>query len=203
MARYGMVIDLEACLGCSACSLACKVEYGTPKGIFWHRVVQKEIGKWPNANRQFLPMLCMQCQDASCVQVCPTGASSRDLETGIVNMDYDKCMGCRYCEIACPYDARSFIEHKDIYFPEYGPTPYEEIMYKKHQEGVVEKCNFCLDRVKKGEKPVCVATCPAYARHFGDLDDPNSEVSNLITKRHGYQLMAELGTNPSVYYLPG
>jgi Fe-S-cluster-containing dehydrogenase component len=200
MTRYGMVIDTKRCLGCNACTLACKVENGTPRGVFWNRVVQKEIGKWPNANREYLSVPCMHCKNAPCVEVCPTGASFKRSD-GIVAVDYDKCMGCRYCETACPYGARTFIDAIRGYYDK-GLTPYEQVMYPKHQAGVVEKCNFCMDRVAKGQEPACVATCPSYARFFGDLDDPNSEVAQLIAERHGYQLKAELGTNPSVYYLP-
>lgn len=201
MARYGMVIDLKRCVGCQGCTLACKIEHGTPRGIFWHRVLQKEVGKWPNATRVTLPMPCMHCANAPCVSVCPTGASYKRPD-GIVAVDYAKCMGCKYCEQACPYGARTFVKEIKGYFqPELSLTAYEEAMYKQHQAGVVEKCNFCLERLAKGEQPACVATCIAHARFFGDLDDPNSDVAKLIARRHGYQLKPELGTNPSVYYL--
>jgi Fe-S-cluster-containing dehydrogenase component len=200
MARYGMVIDLSRCVGCHACAMACKAEHGTPSGVWWGKVLTRETGKYPSARIIFWPVLCMHCQNAPCVEVCPTGASYKRAD-GIVAVDYDKCMGCGYCRIACPYDARSFVEKIEPYFPEFGLTPYEDLMYQKHQEGVAEKCNFCLDRVAQGEEPACVTTCPALARYFGDLDDPNSEVSKLISRRHGFQLLPELGTNPSVYYL--
>jgi len=198
--RYGMVIDLKMCTACHACAMACKAEHGTPPGMWWSKVLPKEIGKYPNARIVYTPVLCMHCQKAPCVDVCPTGASHKRAD-GIVVVDYDKCMGCGYCRVACPYDARTFVEKIEPYYPEFGFTPYEDLMYQEHQAGVAEKCDFCVERVEKGEQPACVATCPAYARHFGDLDDPNSEVSKLIAERHGYQLLPELGTEPSVYYL--
>jgi molybdopterin-containing oxidoreductase family iron-sulfur binding subunit len=179
------------------------MENGTPRGVFWTKVVQKEIGKWPTSNRQYIPMPCMHCKNPPCVDACPTGASYKRPD-GIVFVDYDKCMGCRYCEAACPYGARAYIDKIDGYYTKYGLglNPYEEVMYKKHQVGVEEKCNLCVNLVTQGQLPACVATCPAYARYFGDLDDPSSEVSRMIAERHGYQLLPELGTDPSVYYLP-
>jgi len=200
MTRYGMVIDLKRCVGCHACAMACKAENGTPPDMWWSKVLVRETGKYPSARITYLPLLCMHCQNPPCVAVCPTGASYKRKD-GIVEVDYDKCMGCGYCRIACPYDARTFVKEIKPYYPEFGFTPYEDLMYAKHQAGVAEKCNFCKDRVAKGEEPACVTTCPGYARHFGDLDDPNSEVSQLIASRHGEQLMPELGTDPSVYYV--
>jgi Fe-S-cluster-containing dehydrogenase component len=201
MARYGMVIDLKRCTGCHGCAVACKAENGTPPGVWWSKVLVHEEGKYPSARILHTPVLCMHCENAPCVDVCPTGASYKRPD-GVVAVDYDKCMGCKYCETACPYDARTLVDEIKPYYPEFGFTPYEQLMYQKHQEGVVEKCNFCTERVAQGKEPACVATCPSYARFFGDLDDPNSEVSKLIAQRGGYQLLPELGTEPSVYYLP-
>lgn len=200
MARYGMVIDLKRCYGCVACAIACKAQNGTPYGVWWSKVLPSESGKYPNTRRSYVPVLCMHCQNPPCEEVCPTGATFKRAD-GIVVVDYDKCMGCGYCRVACPYDARVFAKKIEGYFPEHGLVPYEEVMYKKHQTGVAEKCKFCWEKVEKGEKPACVETCVPGARHFGDLDDPNSEVSRLIAERHGFQLLPELGTNPSVYYL--
>jgi Fe-S-cluster-containing dehydrogenase component len=201
--RYGMVIDLQKCVGCNACSIACRQEHGTPSGILWSRVLIKETGKLPTTRFEFQPLLCMHCDNPPCETVCPTGATQK-LENGIVVVDQDKCIGCRYCMTACPYSARYFnYTQPNSYFPGQDQTAYEAAKFSEHTAGTVEKCNFCVDRVEAGLDPACVMACPAKARYFGDLDDPNSEVSRLIATGNGYQLEPGLGTNPSVYYLPG
>jgi molybdopterin-containing oxidoreductase family iron-sulfur binding subunit len=206
MVRYVMVIDLRRCVGCDTCTVACRVENFTPKGILWCKVEKIEIGKYPNANLLPIPMHCMHCANPPCVKICPTGASYKR-EDGIVLIDYDKCMGCRACVVACPYNQRYYVEEIKEYYNGKGFTPYEEIREtlegaKKHKKGITEKCTFCVDRVDKGEKPFCVETCIADAIFFGDLDDPQSEAARLIASRGGFQLRRELGTDPSVYYLP-
>ena len=148
----------------------------------------------------FLPLLCMQCNNPPCVKVCPTGASHKR-DDGIVLMNYDRCIGCRYCEVACPYDARCYVKEIKPYYGDQGFTPYENEMGKDHQTGVQEKCTFCAELVDKGEVPTCVAVCPAYARYFGDLDDPTSEINVLIKSRFGEQLHPEIGTDPAVFYI--
>lgn len=206
MVRYGMVIDLKRCIGCNTCTVACRVENFTPPGILWCRVEKIEVGKYPNARLISVPMSCMHCGDAPCVKVCPTGASHK-LENGIVLVDYEKCTGGKACMGVCPYKARQFVEKISEYYPGKGFTPYEQLREKqtgtkKHIVGVVEKCTFCVDRVNEGKEPFCVETCVGNARTFGDLDDPNSRVSTLITERHASQLRAELGTDPSIFYIP-
>ena len=198
--RYGMVIDLKRCIGCTGCALVCKAENATPPGVLWLRVVKSESGKFPQVRRVSMPVQCMHCAEPPCLEVCPTGATYKRVD-GIVDIDADKCVGCRYCMMACPYDQRFFLAEERRYFGE-GLTPFEKQGYRRHQRGVVSKCNFCVPRLEKGLEPACVANCMARARTFGDLDDPDGEAAKLIRDRGGYQLYPELGTNPSIYYLP-
>jgi len=206
-----MLIDSNRCVGCDACALACKQENATPRGVWWSRVLKYEKGKYPRANRFYQPLQCMHCDNAPCVSVCPTGASHKRPD-GIVAIDYEKCIGCKYCVQACPYGARCFIDQIRGYYPDRGLVPFEVAGYQKHQTGVVEKCTFCLHRIDAAIKsglnagvdraatPACVITCVGYARVFGDLDDPNSEVSRKIASTHARPMKPELGTKPKVYY---
>jgi len=198
--KLGMVIDLKRCIGCYACQLSCKAEHGTPPGVFYARVLKKEEGTYPTLRQIFLPVLCNHCEDAPCVDACPTGASFK-WEDGIVDIDHDKCVGCKTCMMACPYGNRYYNDQPQHYFPQ-GPTDYEKARMSGHTTDVVMKCNFCRPRLAEGKLPACVANCPTVARIFGDLDDPTSEVSRLIKERGGFPLHPELGTKPSVYYLP-
>ena len=198
--RWGMVIDLKRCIGCYACQLSCKAENGTPPGGFYARLLKHEEGQYPSVRQLFLPVLCNHCEEAPCVDACPTGASFK-CEDGIVDIDHDKCVGCRACMMACPYSNRYYNDGPQHYF-EQGSTPYESARTARHQTEVVMKCNFCRERVCSGKQPACVANCPTLARYFGDLDDPRSEVSRLIQERAGFPLHPEAGTKPSVFYLP-
>ena len=215
MARWGMVINLNRCIGCYACMLACKQEHFLPPDIFWGRVLVGEAGKYPTVSKQTYPVLCNHCEEAACVEVCPTGASAKR-EDGIIIIDYDKCVGCRYCIMACPYQQRTFYSNgKKQYFPNQEVTELEVIGRQLYplQEGTVVKCNFCVERIEQGLEqglepgadreatPGCVIACPAKARYFGDLDDPTSEVSLLISEKKAFQLHPEFATNPSVYYI--
>jgi Fe-S-cluster-containing dehydrogenase component/Ni,Fe-hydrogenase III small subunit len=200
MVRWGMVIDLRKCIGCQACTVACKAENLAPQGVHWNRVLKIEEGKYPNVRRLFLPLPCMHCEDPGCVAVCPTGASYKRPD-GIVMIDHGKCIGCMYCIGACPYGVRTYIDEAKPYFPNAGLSQIEQYRDGEHQNGVVEKCNFCVERVENGLEPACVQTCPPKARYFGDLDDPESEVSRIIKAGNAVQLLRESGTNPSVYYI--
>lgn len=193
--RYGMVIDLNKCGGCYACSVICKVENGTRPRVSWNRVDTVEWGEYPQARLAFIPTQCMHCQDPPCVRVCPTGASTKHAN-GIVTVDYERCIGCRYCQAACPYGARQFNGKDETAFPGHL-APYEEQGYAKHRLGTVEKCTFCLHRVEAGQVPACVAICTGKARVFGDLDDPASDIKKYI---QSHKAVAINGT--SFYYVP-
>ncbi len=199
--KWGMVIDLKRCIGCYACQLSCKAEHGTPPGVFFARVLKVEEGQYPSARNLFLPVLCNHCENAPCVDACPTGASFK-WEDGTVDIDHDKCVGCKTCMMACPYDNRYYHGESQGYYPGQGLTAYEKARVSRHQEDVVMKCDFCRERRLAGKLPACVTNCPTVARIFGDLDDATSEVSRLIKERGGFPLHPELGTKPSVYYLP-
>ena len=215
MTRWGMVIDLKKCISCYACMIACKQEHFLPPGVYWSRLLIGETGEYPQARKWTYPVLCNHCQEAPCVRVCPSGASTRRKD-GIVTINSEKCVGCQYCVIACPYQQRtSYEDDKKEYFPGQGLTEVEVIGRKlyPHQPGTVIKCNFCKERIDGGIKqglkpgidrqvtPACVLTCPVKARTFGDLGDPRSEIAVLIRARKGYQLHPEFGTEPSVYYI--
>ncbi|HED33533.1 MAG TPA: 4Fe-4S dicluster domain-containing protein [Gammaproteobacteria bacterium] len=177
--RYAMVIDTRRCIGCQACSVACKTENDVPLGETRNWVEYIEKGVFPNVHRSFLPRLCNHCEKPQCVSVCPTGATYKRKEDGIVVIDSDVCIGCKYCIQACPYGMR-FINPKT---------------------GTADKCDFCLHRVEKGLVPSCVNTCQGRARIFGDLNDPESEVSKMVASNATTVLRPEMGTEPMVYYI--
>jgi len=198
MARYGMVIDLNICIGCNACTMACKAEHATPPGVFYSKVLEKEVGKYPAARRIFLPVLCNHCRIPACEEVCPTGATSKRAD-GIVTVDHELCIGCRSCMEACPYGARTFYNREATYYFN-EKTPFEEIK-QDFPDGIVMKCNFCADRVDQGLDPACVQTCPTECRIFGDLDDAQSKVAQIIAEKKARPLLADKGLEPSVFYV--
>jgi Fe-S-cluster-containing dehydrogenase component len=210
--RWGMVIDLRKCVGCNGCTIACITENKLPPGIAYRPVMTETNGTYPNVSRRFTPRPCMQCDEPPCVPVCPVHATWKRPD-GIITIDYDQCIGCRYCITACPYGARSF---DSGYF--YGDLeggerqPYELLPSPEYGEGRVRadggspignarKCHFCIHRVEKGELPACTLSCMGRATYFGDLNDPKSLVSELIGQPNVMRLKEELGTNPKVYYL--
>lgn len=203
--HYGMVIDTKRCVG-NACTVACKMANNVPQDIFWTRaltdggdMMDTPAGEFPDISMRYITVSCQHCENPACAKVCPVGATYKDPETGVVRQDYDKCIGCRMCMSACPYTGvRSFNWEEPRYPMDFALGDADA---PKHQKHVVEKCIFCYQRLARGETPACMDLCPARARHFGDLDDPNSEVSQLIRERSYEQLLPSEGTKPSVYYL--
>ena len=201
--KLGLVIDLDTCVGCHACAVNCKEwntggisaplpdrdPYGTdPSGVWFNRVHSFEL--WDdtaeNTRTVNFPKSCLHCEEPACVTVCPTGASYKRAEDGIVLVNPETCIGCKLCSWACPYGAREY----------------------DWDAGVMKKCTLCIDRIynerldEQDRVPACVSTCPAHARHFGDLGDPGSDVSKLVAARGGVELMPELGYRPVNKYLP-
>ena len=178
--RWVMVLDLRKCVGCHACTISCVAENKLPPGVVYRPVLEEEIGTYPNVTQRFMPRPCMQCDNPPCTPVCPVNATYKN-DDGVVVVDYDQCIGCQYCAMACPYGVRYF--NKD--------------------EGVVEKCTLCTHLVERGEEPACVKVCSAKARIFGDIDDPNSKVSKAIQKAGSANVhtLADVGNHPSVHYV--
>lgn len=207
--RWAMVIDQSKCMGCEQCVLACKAHNDIAPDVAWSRLQEVQP---VNQQAVYLPVQCMHCEHAPCVDICPVGASYYRSD-GIVMMDYDRCIGCRYCEIACPYGARSFnwesFDGDNPAVPNWGQPEVP-----RRPRGVVEKCSFCFQRIDRGLEfgmtpgvdaaatPACVVACPLKARTFGDLNDPDSPVSKLLAGHASFQLREDLGTGPRIYYLP-
>lgn len=218
-----MVIDMRKCVGCSACTIACVAENKLPPGVVYRPVITEEFGEYPNVQLRYTPRPCMQCDEPPCVPVCPVNATWKRVD-GIVTIDYDKCIGCRYCIAACPYGARTSDfgeeytsnvaegadELETVVFGAQAPWMQEDALeYGKawnredHQspEGNARKCTFCLHRLEKALLPKCATSCIGRATYFGDQNDPESLVVELITKNNVQTLLPEKGTKPRVYYI--
>jgi phenylacetyl-CoA:acceptor oxidoreductase subunit 1 len=211
MTRWGMVIDLRKCIGCETCKHVCYDVNFVPPGSTWRQVVAAALNGCPEGQQVFITMGCMHCNEPPCLEVCPTSATKRRTD-GIVTIDPDLCVGCGACILACPYDARK-ITFEDKIAPEKGQRDENFARPKSDQIGVCSKCDFCLPRVDEGQgkgllpgrdpeaTPMCVRFCIAEALYFGDLDDPESEVSRLILKNKTRRLNEGLQTEPSVFYI--
>ncbi len=203
MTKYGMAISLDRCIGCQTCANACKMQNNVPMGMLWNRVITEgcdvidgALGEYPNLTRTYVPLACQHCENPACQRVCPTGATYKD-DMGRVQIDYDKCIGCRMCMAACPYNARVFNWEDPVRDPDFN---YGDKDVPVRTKGVMEKCTMCKERTDRGDEPMCVVCCPTKARTFGDLDDPNSDVSRMIREKHAYVLLEEQGTKPQVHY---
>jgi Fe-S-cluster-containing dehydrogenase component len=217
--RYGMVIDTQRCVGCKGCVVACKAENKTPPGVSYTVVVAEALEDRPDDRPLFMTKPCFHCENPPCVPVCPVSATFKREQDGIVVVDYQRCIGCRYCVTACPYGARYFdfgenyaaVEDATAWAsvpsPEYGQ--FRVRAGEKSPIGNVRKCTFCLHLQDEngqydkaaGRWPACAKTCPGHAIHFGDFNDPTSEVSRLLHERNPIRLKEELGTEPNVWYL--
>lgn len=206
-----MVADLRRCVGCQTCTASCRVTNATPAWVEWRWVLDIESGEYPEVWRTFVPVGCQHCAKPPCMEVCPSGATWQR-EDGIVAIDYDLCMGCSYCVVACPYQARYKVE-KPRYA--YGDRAMESELARDdpRRVGVVSKCTFCTDRIDDGlarglvpgvdpeATPACVNSCIACALAFGDIEDGENPISRLLAENQSFRMHEELGTEPSFYYL--
>lgn len=179
--QYTLLIDLDRCIGCKACQLACKIENNVDLDVFWNRMnAVGPVGDYPNMDYFFMAKQCQHCKDPECVKVCPTKATYQT-DDGIMLIDHDKCYGCQYCIWACPYGVRTL-------------NP------KTH---MVEKCILCAHRLEQGLAPACVVSCEGNCRFFGDINDPQSDIAKYYARNaeRAFRIHPELGTDPSVIYL--
>jgi len=220
--KWGMIIDIARCIGCHACTIGCVAENKLPPGVVYRVVLEEEVGHYPSVSRRFIPRPCVQCQNPPCVKACPVTATHQD-EQGVVVMNYDRCIGCRYCLVACPYAARTS-DYGEWYTGDTAELPGKLFGQKAAANGYewrpaaeygknwpnrngsspvgnARKCHFCLHRLKVGMLPACVTSCVGRATFFGDRTDPQSLVFELIGSPRVFRLKEELGTRPAVYYL--
>ncbi len=226
--RIAMVIDLQRCTGCGGCIISCKSENNIQTGVTWAKKIAKTVGKFPNIRLDFIPTLCNHCEDAPCVRACPTGAMHKD-DNNVTAHNPAICIGCKTCKAMCPYDVisinatethrfwrsdKALIEGctssgREVAQKVNGNViPYynkdKEKVYRDaglRHKGIPEKCTFCDHRMKDGKLPFCVESCPANARIVGDLNDPTSEVRQLLGKYRSWRLREHLGTEPKVFYI--
>ena len=211
MSRYVMVADLRRCVGCQTCTAACKHTNATAPGVQWRKVLDMEVGEYPDVRRVFVPVGCQHCANPPCMHVCPSTATGKR-EDGLVTIDYDLCIGCGYCAVACPYQARYKVSEPA---KAYGgkQMDHEAAREDLKRIGVAQKCTFCSDRIDFGLEngltpgvdpeatPACVNSCIANALIFGDAEDENSNVAKLLRGHKTFQMHEELGTDPGFYYL--
>jgi molybdopterin-containing oxidoreductase family iron-sulfur binding subunit len=217
--EFGYALDISRCIGCRKCVYACVEENNQSRDpqVHWIRVLEMEkdkgvdfahadayyeADKVPREGHFYLPVQCQQCQNPPCVKSCPVGATWQEKD-GIVVIDYDWCIGCRCCMSACPYGARHF-NYAEPQIPAEQLNPKTHYLGNRpRMKGVVEKCTFCIQRVRNGRYPACVEVCPVGARKFGNLLDPNSEVRYVLEHKRVFVLKSELNTRPRFFYFYG
>jgi phenylacetyl-CoA:acceptor oxidoreductase subunit 1 len=212
MTRWAMLADLERCVGCQTCTAACKHTNATSPAVQWRKVLDIEAGSYPTVSRTYVPVGCQHCEDPPCMHVCPSTAT-RKRQDGIVTIDYDVCIGCAYCDVACPYQARFKVDAADFAYGAGRQMQHEAERDDPARFGVAQKCTFCSDRIDFGLEngltpgvdpratPACANACIASALHFGDIDDPSSNVSKLLKQHEHFRMHEEIGTGPGFYYL--
>jgi len=211
MTRWAMAADLRRCIGCQTCTAACRQANATPPEVQWRKVLDIETGEFPDVRRSFVPVGCMHCGVPPCEHVCPTTATKQRVD-GMVTIDYDLCIGCGYCAVACPYQARHIV-HRARFAWNGEPAPDERVRFDSERIAVATKCTFCVDRIDAGTAkglkpgvdpeatPACVNSCIAGALVFGDRDDPASPLSKLLAEAEHFRMHEELGTDPGMYYI--
>lgn len=205
MPRYGMVIDTKRCVSCNRCAMICRVEHNLPDGVLWNRAMtdggdyfRAPGGSYPNdLTMKFYTLACQHCDNPACLEACPTGATDKR-EDGIVAVDYEKCIGCKSCIAACPYEGVRTLIEAPTYQLDFAVG---DAAVPAQVENTVSKCTFCVERIDRGEQPRCADICFAHARYFGDLDDPDSEISKVLASREYDRLLEDQGTGPNVYFL--
>ncbi len=212
MTQWSMVADLRRCVGCQTCTAACKHANATVPAVQWRRVLDFETGSYPEVGRTFMPVGCMHCSDPPCMHVCPSTATGQR-DDGLVTIDYDICIGCAYCAVACPYQARYKVDGPSFAYGGDGRMKHEAAREEPARLGVAQKCTFCSDKIDFGlangltpgidpdATPACVNSCIADALHFGDRDDPASNVSQLLAANATFRMHTEIGTEPNFHYI--
>lgn len=203
--KYGLAIDLTSCMGCHTCSIACKQANNLPNGVFWNNVqtdggesLDTARGTYPDDLHCIpYPINCQHCSSPACVSVCPTGASYQR-EDGLVLVENEDCIGCGSCITACPYDVRTLYDSELTYSVDFSVGDYDA---PTHKQGTVGKCTGCANRLDRDEVPACMELCPGRARYWGDLDDPESDVSKYLEGKSPERLLESAGTEPNVYFV--
>jgi len=205
--RYGMVIDTKKCIGCFACAVACKSHNNLPNKVWWNRIecVGGEFYDTPsgtyedgNLSMHYVPITCQHCDKALCVEVCPTGASYKDPDTGIVGIDSEICIGCGTCLTGCPYDVRTLYVEELEYTVDFPVGDWDA---PEHVPNTMSKCTFCANRLGRDEVPMCMDICLARARYWGDWDDPKSDVNKYLAGKEYTKLLEEAGSSPNTCYI--
>ncbi len=212
MTRWAITADLNRCVGCQTCTSSCKQANATAPGVQWRKVVDFEAGEYPDVRRAFVPVGCMHCDEPPCLDVCPSTATCKR-EDGIVTIDYDVCIGCSYCAVACPYQARFRVDTPNEAYGTHCSMNHETVRENWDRRAVAQKCTLCFQRIDAGiakgltpgvdpeATPACVNSCIAGALQFGNADDPESNVSKLLRENHHQVMHEELGTGPGIHYL--